>query len=105
MLGGIALEGNLQCRHVHTVFADVRRRDHPDYTRPVSPLRAAPDAVVVDASDMSEAQLIARVLDLVEQRSGRLPFPVRGLRETFGFAESSIRVNVRVRENRGAKRH
>jgi len=52
------------------VLADVRRRDHLDSTRPVSPLRAASDAVVVDTGDMSEEQVIARVLDLVEQRSG-----------------------------------
>ena len=55
-----------------TVLADVRRRDHLDSTRPVSPLRAAPDAVVVDTSDLSEAQVIAHVLNLVEQRSGAL---------------------------------
>ncbi len=52
------------------VLADVRRRDHLDSTRPVSPLRAASDAVVVDTSDMSEAQVIAHLLELVEQRSG-----------------------------------
>jgi len=55
-----------------TVLADVRRRDHLDSTRPVSPLRAAPDAVVVDTSDMSEAQVIAHVLELVAQRTGAL---------------------------------
>ena len=54
------------------VLADVRRRDHLDSTRPVSPLRAAPDAVVVDTSDMSETQVIAHVLTLVEQRRGAL---------------------------------
>ncbi|MEB4211068.1 (d)CMP kinase [Mycobacterium sp. 94-17] len=52
------------------VLADVRRRDHLDSTRAVSPLRAAPDAVVVDTSDMTEAQVISRLRDLVEQRSG-----------------------------------
>ncbi|MEE6179199.1 (d)CMP kinase [Mycobacterium sp. 050134] len=52
------------------VLADVRRRDHLDSTRPVSPLRAAPDAVVVDTSDMTETQVIAHVLDLVQERSG-----------------------------------
>ena len=52
------------------VLADVRRRDHLDSTRPVSPLRAAPDAVIVDTSDMTEAQVIAHLLELVEQRSG-----------------------------------
>jgi cytidylate kinase len=52
------------------VLADVLRRDHLDSTRAVSPLRAAADAVVVDTSDMSEAQVIAHLLELVEQRSG-----------------------------------
>jgi cytidylate kinase len=36
----------------------------------VSPLRAAADAVVVDTSDMTEAQVIAHLLELVKQRSG-----------------------------------
>lgn len=52
------------------VLADVRRRDHLDSTRVVSPLRAAEDAVVVDSSDMSETEVVAYLLDLVEQRAG-----------------------------------
>lgn len=52
------------------VLADVRRRDHLDSTRAVSPLRAAADAVVVDTSEMSEAQVIAHLLELVRQKSG-----------------------------------
>jgi cytidylate kinase len=51
------------------VLADVRRRDHLDSTRAVSPLRAAPDAVVVDTSDMTESEVIMHLLDLVRQRS------------------------------------
>jgi cytidylate kinase len=51
------------------VLADVRRRDHLDSTRAVSPLRAAPDAVVVDTSDMTESQVIDHLVDLVTQRS------------------------------------
>ncbi|MGH7290762.1 MAG: (d)CMP kinase, partial [Myxococcota bacterium] len=52
------------------VLADVRRRDHLDSTRAVSPLRAAEDAVVVDSSDMSESEVLAYLLDLIEQRGG-----------------------------------
>jgi CMP/dCMP kinase len=52
------------------VLADVRRRDHLDSTRAVSPLRAAADAVVVDTGDMTEEQVIAHVLELINQRSG-----------------------------------
>jgi cytidylate kinase len=52
------------------VLADVRRRDHLDSTRAVSPLRAADDALIVDSSDMSESEVVAHLLDLVEQRAG-----------------------------------
>ena len=52
------------------VLADVKRRDHLDSTRAVSPLRAADDALVVDTSDMTEAQVIAHLLQLVEERAG-----------------------------------
>jgi CMP/dCMP kinase len=52
-----------------SVLADVRRRDHLDSTRAVSPLRAAADAVVVDTSEMTESEVIDHLLDLVTQRS------------------------------------
>jgi CMP/dCMP kinase len=52
------------------VLADVRRRDELDSTRTVSPLRAAPDAVRVDTSEMTEFEVIAHLLQLVEQRTG-----------------------------------
>jgi cytidylate kinase len=52
------------------VLADVRRRDHLDSTRAVSPLRAASDAVIVDTSEMTEEDVIAHLLELVEQRDG-----------------------------------
>lgn len=53
-----------------TVLADVLRRDHLDSTRAVSPLRAAPDAVVVDTSDMTREEVIDRLCDLVAERTG-----------------------------------
>lgn len=53
-----------------TVLADVRRRDHLDSTRAVSPLRAADDALIVDTSDMNEAEVVAHLQDLVHQRAG-----------------------------------
>jgi cytidylate kinase len=52
------------------VLADVKRRDHLDSTRAVSPLRAADDALVIDTSDMTESEVIAHLLELVEQRAG-----------------------------------
>lgn len=52
------------------VLADVRRRDHLDSTRATSPLRAADDAVVVDTGQMTEAQVVDRLRELVEQHCG-----------------------------------
>lgn len=52
-----------------TVLADVRRRDHLDSTRAVSPLRPADDALIVDTSDMTQAEVIEHLRDLVEQRT------------------------------------
>jgi cytidylate kinase len=51
------------------VLADVRRRDHLDSTRAVSPLRAASDALLVDTSEMTESDVIAHLLQLVKQQS------------------------------------
>jgi cytidylate kinase len=52
------------------VLGDVKRRDHLDSTRAVSPLRAADDALVVDTSDMTEPQVVVHLLRLVEERAG-----------------------------------
>jgi cytidylate kinase len=48
----------------------VRRRDHLDSTRAVSPLRPAEDALIVDTSDMTQAEVIAHLRDLVKERTG-----------------------------------
>jgi len=53
-----------------TVLADVRRRDHLDSTRAVSPLRAADDALVVDTSEMTKGEVVAHLLELVRRHSG-----------------------------------
>ena len=53
------------------VLADVQRRDHLDSTRPVSPLRVADDALVVDTSDMSEPEVLDHLMALVKQGAPR----------------------------------
>lgn len=52
------------------VLGEVRRRDHLDSTRAVSPLRAAEDAVVVDSSDMTESGTVKHLLELAQQKIG-----------------------------------
>ncbi|OBK75430.1 (d)CMP kinase [Mycobacterium sp. 1164985.4] len=52
------------------VLADVKRRDHLDSTRAVSPLRPADDAVVVDTSAMTQPEVIEHLTHLVRERAG-----------------------------------
>lgn len=51
-----------------SVAAELRERDRRDRTRSVSPLVAAPDAVVIDSTAMSEDQVLARVEDLAQEK-------------------------------------
>ncbi|HEX3772000.1 MAG TPA: (d)CMP kinase, partial [Polyangiaceae bacterium] len=48
---------------------DVRQRDEQDTTRAVAPLRQAPDAVLVDSSDIDVEEAVARMAERV--RRGR----------------------------------
>ena len=48
--------------------ADVRERDRRDRTRASSPLVAAPDAVVLDSTSLSEDEVLQRVEELVQRK-------------------------------------
>jgi len=52
---------------ISEVAADIRRRDENDSTRTVAPLRAAEDAVVIDASDLSVAHVVQKMLTHIHQ--------------------------------------
>jgi cytidylate kinase len=54
---------------VASVAADLHRRDELDSTRRVSPLIRAPDAVVVDTTDLSIAEVVDRLVDIVLERA------------------------------------
>ena len=45
--------------------AQIMRRDHLDSSRAASPLRPADDAVIIDTSHVSTAEVVRRILDLV----------------------------------------
>ena len=45
---------------------DITLRDRKDSSRAVSPLQAAPDAIVIDTTDLALEDLIARVIEAVE---------------------------------------
>jgi cytidylate kinase len=52
------------------VAAELRERDRRDRTRAASPLVAAPDAVVINSTALSEDQVLERVERLVEEKLG-----------------------------------
>lgn len=51
---------------------DLRRRDRLDSERPISPLRPAADAILVDTTGFESAQSLALVLDIVRGRLAEL---------------------------------
>jgi cytidylate kinase len=52
--------------------AELRERDHRDRTRAASPLEAAPDAILIDSTNLSEDEVLHRAEQLVQQRSPHL---------------------------------
>lgn len=54
------------------MLAELRERDARDAARDTAPLRAAPDAVILDTTAMTIAQATAAAADLVRQRLERL---------------------------------
>jgi cytidylate kinase len=50
------------------VLAEMRARDERDRTRPVSPLVAARDAIVIDSTDMTLDQVIASAEQIVDEK-------------------------------------
>ena len=52
-------------------LADVRKRDEQDTTRAVAPLRQAVDAILIDSSDITIAQTVAKMVARVRDWSPR----------------------------------
>jgi cytidylate kinase len=51
-----------------SVAAELRQRDQRDRTRAASPLVAAPDAVMIDSTSLSEDEVLARVEELAKMK-------------------------------------
>ena len=54
--------------HYDDVLIDIRARDDRDSSRDVAPLAQAPDAILLDTSDLDVDTAIAKAIQLVEQR-------------------------------------
>lgn len=53
---------------LQTVLAEIQKRDGRDSNREHSPLRAAPEAVVVDSGGLSIEEVVARVLAVIREK-------------------------------------
>jgi len=53
------------------ILAAIRERDERDRNRAEAPLAAAPDAVVIDTSDMTEDAVVARIVAAAAAKTGR----------------------------------
>ena len=52
------------------VLAEMTARDERDRLRAHAPLRAAPDAIEIDTSTLTAAEVVARIAELVRARTG-----------------------------------
>jgi len=57
--------------HFDDVLADIHARDERDTTRAVAPLKQAPDAILLDTSELDVEQAIAEAIRLVEGQVAR----------------------------------
>ncbi|PPB80472.1 cytidylate kinase [Albidovulum inexpectatum] len=64
----LELGGEAAPRSLDQVLAEVRERDARDMNRAEAPLRPAPDAVILDTSDLSVDQAVARAIEIVQSR-------------------------------------
>ena len=52
------------------ILREIRQRDEQDIHRPIAPLRQAKDAVLLDTSELSPEQTLARMREIVGQKLG-----------------------------------
>jgi cytidylate kinase len=50
------------------VLEDLKKRDEQDMNRPVEPLRQAPDAVLVDTTELDFNGSVEAILKIVEEK-------------------------------------
>ncbi len=55
---------------VREIEEDIKKRDHQDMNREISPLRKAEDAVLVDSSDLTIEEVIDKIILLFKEKSG-----------------------------------
>ena len=54
--------------NLETIKKDIENRDYQDMNRDIAPLKQADDAVLVDSSDMTIAEVVNSIIDLAKER-------------------------------------
>ena len=67
-----ATDAEAATKTLDQIASELAARDHADSTRVASPLRPADDAIVVDTSDLGIEEVVATVLEVVEQAIANL---------------------------------
>ena len=67
----LEMEGRGEKVDLDTLLAEIKQRDYNDAHRAVSPMVPAADAILLDSSDMTEAEVISHVVALARERMGR----------------------------------
>jgi cytidylate kinase len=49
------------------VERDIQRRDHNDSSRDVAPLKPAQDAIIIDSTDLSIAEVVGRMVTYIKK--------------------------------------
>lgn len=64
--------------HIDEVLADIRARDERDSGREIAPLRPAPDALMLDTSELGPEQAVAEALRLATEKLAFATDKIRG---------------------------
>ena len=59
--------------HYEDVLADIRARDERDSGRSVAPLKQATDAILLDTSELTAGEAVAKAIRLTDERVKKLP--------------------------------
>lgn len=64
----LELAGRGEAADYNLILEDVRKRDARDSARQTAPLKQAPDAILIDTTELDKDAVFARALKIVEQR-------------------------------------
>ncbi len=62
------LEEKGETPDIEKIRADIEARDYQDMHRDIAPLKQAEDAVLIDSSDMTIEEVVARIVSLAKER-------------------------------------